>query len=185
MERDKPAALCAQHALDGMVNVVSRRCAQTGCDKIPSYGKPDGRAEVCVQHSTRGMVDIVRLRKEKRSGAKGASGSSRPAAKRNRDAPPIASGEGEKNGTRPAGGSDKESKKRSSPLSMAPAGPPRKKASTVEEVERRGQGTTMEIAPSDFMHLPEIGGRHLVHAPTSIKPATSWRAAASVASPTS
>ncbi|CAM9597661.1 unnamed protein product, partial [Ascophyllum nodosum] len=34
----KTVAYCAQHALDGMVDVFSRKCRTEGCGKRPSFG---------------------------------------------------------------------------------------------------------------------------------------------------
>lgn len=42
-----------------MVNVISKKCVQPGCSKIPSYGiEGTHKAELCVQHTREGMVDV-------------------------------------------------------------------------------------------------------------------------------
>ena len=50
---------CAQHALEGMVNVHSRSCRTEGCGKVPSFGVAGTRTvEYCAQHAREGMVDF-------------------------------------------------------------------------------------------------------------------------------
>lgn len=34
----KPKKMCLEHALDGMVNVIYKRCSHPNCSKGPSYG---------------------------------------------------------------------------------------------------------------------------------------------------
>ena len=59
----KRTEYCAQHALDGMINVMSKRCAQNGCTKQPSYGVAGSRkAEYCSQHALDGMINVVSKR---------------------------------------------------------------------------------------------------------------------------
>ena len=50
---------CAEHALDGMVNISSRRCKTEGCGKDPSFGVAGTKIkEYCYQHSSEGMVNV-------------------------------------------------------------------------------------------------------------------------------
>ena len=56
------AELCAEHAENGMVNVVKKRCDHSGCTKGPSYGKVGGKAELCIAHAENGMVNVVNKR---------------------------------------------------------------------------------------------------------------------------
>ena len=46
-----------------MVNVVSKRCCQQGCYKVPSYGV-DGstKPEFCFDHKKGGMMNVVSKR---------------------------------------------------------------------------------------------------------------------------
>ena len=60
-EKDK--LYCCKHALDGMIDVVSKRCAEPGCDTRPSYNKPGEKAGLyCSTHALDGMVDVVHQR---------------------------------------------------------------------------------------------------------------------------
>lgn len=53
------AELCAEHAEEGMVNVVSSRCGHDGCSKPPSYtAKTGGKAERCAEHAEGGMAHV-------------------------------------------------------------------------------------------------------------------------------
>ena len=59
----KKAEYCAQHALEGMVHVRSKKCAGDGCSKQPSYGVAGSKkAEYCAQHALEGMVDVYSKR---------------------------------------------------------------------------------------------------------------------------
>ena len=50
---------CAQHALDGMVDVDSRKCRTEGCGKRPSHGVAGTKTvEYCAQHALDGMVNV-------------------------------------------------------------------------------------------------------------------------------
>lgn len=58
------AEMCAKHALDGMVSVVTRKkCDHPSCSKRPSYGM-DGskKAEMCLEHALDGMVNVASKR---------------------------------------------------------------------------------------------------------------------------
>eukprot|EP00752_Nemacystus_decipiens_P014254 g12676.t1 len=52
------AECCLDHAEDGMVNVIGKRCTHHGCTKQPSYGKAGGKAECCHDHAEDGMVNM-------------------------------------------------------------------------------------------------------------------------------
>ena len=55
--------MCAEHALDGMVNVVTKRYGHPYCRKHPSYGMAgSNKREMSAQHAVDGMVDITRGR---------------------------------------------------------------------------------------------------------------------------
>lgn len=58
VEGRKTAIFCAAHAMEVMVNVVSRNCAYPACLNHPGYGV-DGsnRLEFCSPHATAGMVN--------------------------------------------------------------------------------------------------------------------------------
>ena len=50
---------CAQHALEGMVDVKSKKCRTEGCGKRPSFGVAGTKnVEHCAQHAPEGMVDV-------------------------------------------------------------------------------------------------------------------------------
>ncbi|CAN0446120.1 unnamed protein product, partial [Pylaiella littoralis] len=55
----KTAEFCSGHAKDGMVDVLSKRCAHLGCTKRPSYGVAGTQtAEFCSGHAKDGMVRV-------------------------------------------------------------------------------------------------------------------------------
>ena len=62
-EGSTTAAYCRQHAVDGMVDVVSKRCSHDSCTKRPSFNF-EGRATAayCKKHVLDGMVDVVSKR---------------------------------------------------------------------------------------------------------------------------
>ena len=50
---------CAEHALDGMVDVCNKKCRAEGCRKRPSYGVAGTKTvEYCAQHAPDGMADV-------------------------------------------------------------------------------------------------------------------------------
>ena len=54
--------------MDGMVNVIKRRCSHGGCSKQPSFGVEGSKmAEYCSQHALSSMVNIRRQREPYRS----------------------------------------------------------------------------------------------------------------------
>lgn len=62
-EGTKCGVYCRRHALNGMVNVMSKRCARKGCNKGPSYGVEGSKRTVfCVLHAEAGMVNVVSKR---------------------------------------------------------------------------------------------------------------------------
>ncbi|CAN0559749.1 unnamed protein product, partial [Laminaria digitata] len=62
-EGGKRAVFCKQHALEGMVNVVSRHCSQDTCTKQPSFNTRGNKTAVyCREHAQGGMVDILSKR---------------------------------------------------------------------------------------------------------------------------
>ena len=61
MTGTKTAQYCTQHALDGMVNVRSRKCRTEGCGKQPSFGVAGTKTiEYCAQHALDGMVNVTK-----------------------------------------------------------------------------------------------------------------------------
>jgi hypothetical protein len=55
---EKRAARCKEHQLPKMVDVVSKRCQESGCDKRPSYAIFGQPAAYCVRCKKDGMVDV-------------------------------------------------------------------------------------------------------------------------------
>ena len=53
---------CKAHKTEGMVDVVSKRCAQEGCSAIPSFNVPGEKPRFCNAHKTEGMVDVKHKR---------------------------------------------------------------------------------------------------------------------------
>ena len=52
---------CAQHALNGVVNLYNIKCRTEGCGKRPSFGVAGtNSAEYCAQHSTDRTVNVCR-----------------------------------------------------------------------------------------------------------------------------
>ena len=53
------AVFCRQHAVDGMVNVRSKRCSHSTCSKIPSFNVRGNITPLyCKQHAEDGMVNV-------------------------------------------------------------------------------------------------------------------------------
>ena len=52
------AARCRRHALDGEINVVSKRCRFGGCDLLASFGV-DGKRDWCKKHAPTGSTANV------------------------------------------------------------------------------------------------------------------------------
>lgn len=55
---------CGKHALEGMENVVAKRCEHSGCKKQPFFGFPGGRAIRCADHMLTTMENVVAKRCE-------------------------------------------------------------------------------------------------------------------------
>ena len=54
---------CADHKLEGMVNVTSKRCVFTGCMVQPHFNLVGQfKALYCANHKLEGMVDVVNKR---------------------------------------------------------------------------------------------------------------------------
>ena len=59
MARTTKAQYCRQHSKEGMIDIYNRRCAQSECNKRPSYGViGTGKMEYCAQHAREGMADV-------------------------------------------------------------------------------------------------------------------------------
>ncbi|CAN0366942.1 unnamed protein product [Laminaria digitata] len=60
IERNKTAAYCKQHALDGMVDAHHKCCSHNSCTKRSRWGLlADGAATVCVHHRTDFLDGLV------------------------------------------------------------------------------------------------------------------------------
>ena len=50
---------CAQHALDGMINLKNKKCRTEDCGKLPSFGVAGTKSkEYCAHHALDGMVNV-------------------------------------------------------------------------------------------------------------------------------
>ena len=55
----KKAEYCAQHAPDGIFNVVIKRCVHGGFSMRPSYGVVESKkAKYCTHHAPTGMANV-------------------------------------------------------------------------------------------------------------------------------
>ena len=54
----KNPLFCARHKLDGMKNVVSKRCEAPGCESRPTFGREKGKALYCALHFLDGMKNV-------------------------------------------------------------------------------------------------------------------------------
>lgn len=53
------ALYCSKHKEEGMINIISKRCAHTRCMKQPTFNFPTKKNVLyCVKHKKEGMVDI-------------------------------------------------------------------------------------------------------------------------------
>jgi hypothetical protein len=59
-----PAMYCEPHKLEGMVNVLDKRCAHAGCTTQPYFGDEGGPAMYCEPHKLEGMVNVLGKRCE-------------------------------------------------------------------------------------------------------------------------
>jgi len=57
----KPS-VCGDHAASGMIDVVHKRCHNSGCDKQAHFGFPGVSRTSCYEHKTARMILIKRLR---------------------------------------------------------------------------------------------------------------------------
>ena len=53
------ATYCTKHKRPGMVNLVTRRCADELCSTAPSYGFDGKRPTFCKKHRLEGMINVV------------------------------------------------------------------------------------------------------------------------------
>jgi hypothetical protein len=54
---------CKSHAIDGMVDVINKRCVHPECTKQPSFNTPDQKTGLfCKDHATDGMVNVKNKR---------------------------------------------------------------------------------------------------------------------------
>ena len=59
----KVGVYCKAHALEGMINVVDKKCQETGCDKRPVYNLPGVKPPMyCKNHAKTDMVDVMNPR---------------------------------------------------------------------------------------------------------------------------
>lgn len=59
--REQKAEMCAKHALEGMVDVVNKRCGHPSCSKLPSFSMAGTKRRVmCAEHALDGMVSVKR-----------------------------------------------------------------------------------------------------------------------------
>jgi len=54
--KGKKAAYCSKHKLVDMINVEAKTCQD--CDKIPSFGFPNGKPTHCLEHLQQGMISL-------------------------------------------------------------------------------------------------------------------------------
>ena len=58
-EGTKKGQFCSQHAEEGMVDVLHKRCSHDGCTKRPIFGhEGTKKAQFCSQHAEEGMMDV-------------------------------------------------------------------------------------------------------------------------------
>ena len=57
---DKQATYCKSHALESMIDIVSKRCLDPDCNKQPYFGYLDDKqATYCKSHALEGMINII------------------------------------------------------------------------------------------------------------------------------
>ena len=61
IDRGRPTH-CHKHAVDGMLNVVSKRCTADGCETIPIYGTAKGKPTHCATHAAEDMLNLMSKR---------------------------------------------------------------------------------------------------------------------------
>jgi len=57
--KGEKALYCANHKMDGMVDVKNKTCITEGCRKIPHYNMESNKALYCADHKTEGMINVV------------------------------------------------------------------------------------------------------------------------------
>jgi hypothetical protein len=51
---------CEKHALDGMINIVDKKCQEFGCNTRPIFNIPGSKTGIlCARHAKRDMIDVV------------------------------------------------------------------------------------------------------------------------------
>jgi len=55
----KNAIYCVQHKVNGMVDVISRRCITDGCTKRATFNFINKKPEFCADHKIQDMVDVA------------------------------------------------------------------------------------------------------------------------------
>lgn len=52
--------VCGEHREDGMIDLKSKVCGQSGCSKRCSYGFPSAERikEFCLRHAKNGMINL-------------------------------------------------------------------------------------------------------------------------------
>lgn len=55
----KKATHCKDHAINNMLDVISKRCEHINCTKRPSYGFKNKKATHCKSHADDNMVDVI------------------------------------------------------------------------------------------------------------------------------
>jgi hypothetical protein len=58
-ELDSRASTCKKCIKPGMINIISEKCIEPGCDKISqNYDYPNGKGQYCVNHKKHGMINV-------------------------------------------------------------------------------------------------------------------------------
>jgi hypothetical protein len=58
----KKAIYCGEHKLDGMIDVIHKRCISENCNKQPIYNVLGKKAIYCGEHKLNGMIDVISKR---------------------------------------------------------------------------------------------------------------------------
>ena len=62
-KNEKKALYCSKHSLEGMIDVISKRCIHEDCNTQPVYNYTnEKKALYCSNHSLEGMIDIKNKR---------------------------------------------------------------------------------------------------------------------------
>jgi len=63
VEGKKNGLYCSKHKIEGMMNVVSKRCIHEKCNVRPNYNvEGEKKGLYCLKHKLEGMVDVVNKR---------------------------------------------------------------------------------------------------------------------------